>query len=944
MPDHRMVSATPRWDDGPHPRRLSPDDIIEQHEPGIMSSRGSLHTQHSLRTHRSHSSIRSRGGWTIAAGQRSPYAYAPRRGRGGYRSGSPSRSESETPQYLEDEAVERGQSFRAASPSSQYVRKGYGSLHRSDRSASQRPSGALMPSSGWRHQNQRISPPLPSSAALPSELGILNDVDHGHSMRSAVNSAPSRTPSPMYYDYSEPFEDQVYYSANASMASLPPLQHAKSFEGRRTFQNSSGMESFVDAQQTLTMSSPPSDDLPSQDGNHAPPGHLDVEDAGAVGLESPRSRQQPFGVADAASHVLQHSTSEKRRRPTEARGLPDPALLSGKAGQAAPHELGHPKQGSNGVTMGAQLHVSPRFLLASRLRKAISYDGSRLKIGANSMSAPKSVVPGLRRSDSSTDSSGTFDDLANRGALRIHAPKPERPLSSQNYKTRFGNIISVDQASTRGGEAFHTTGFGEEACHAEQDDLEDTVVPSSPDGAGSLGAWGLPDIVAQGLGRNAASDSSASMYSRGERATPAAADESPLTPTTQTFYGRTAAVTDEDEISSSLKRAEPAQALHGRSAPRPRSSSTDEAENAQLLRLKASFPWLMNDLPSFQGESTLRPRSPPKTTVSTRAASPTTSLAPKMPAEVEGDMSGPVAHSSRPSLGLSRIAQAAIPPKFKVKLRQHAVWRSLPSNPFADEDSASTHVSVDTGVLDPGALDRRRPEQPKKPRRYKLRSKQPSIGAHGPTRVRFFAQGQVDGDETLKSDEASMSGAQGAAESGLRTNLAWKMGMSSTGPFEHLSSHDEVGAPPMPRPETRGRPQKVSLMVPTRTVNPSEPRSFFSDDSSQIKQGPSLRKRISSLRSRFPAPKAMLSSAEDVGASDRVFGRASAGYRPSGVTVVSTGSGSVPLVEGASPAPRGLFRSWVAKARDKVAGVKKLVTGANESAETVVMHERHVFV
>jgi hypothetical protein len=68
---------------------------------------------------------------------------------------------------------------------------------------------------------------------------------------------------------------------------------------------------------------------------------------------------------------------------------------------------------------------------------------------------------------------------------------------------------------------------------------------------------------------------------------------------------------------------------------------------------------------------------------------------------------------------------------------------------------------------------------------------------------------------------------------------------------------------------TRGRSSNVGLNPSLRHANPSEPRSVFSDDSSQIVSNRNAIKRLTNLRAKLPALSASRRSRDGLGSFDK---------------------------------------------------------------------------
>ena len=315
----RTPSDSSAWDDGLYRRRVSPADNVESRASGLVSARGSLHARRSVRTQQSYSSLRGRGGRPVVVTRpRSPYALASRCVRGSFMTTSPVHSEAAAVEYTELYPVVRHHSVRTSPPTSAHTRRRHDAVHRPENPGPVRSPVTLLPSAVWRHHSQRILPPRPLSPILAPDLSALDDAAVVRSARTATTHEQSRTPSPLYYDYTEAFEDTHHHATTQSSASVSHLHPCKSFDDKRRYDSSSGTDNFVDARQTFTGSSSPSEDLETpQEARHASSSSSGQCNERPVAARLVRPRQVPINILDRTEpcHVLPpfHRGSLRRR-------------------------------------------------------------------------------------------------------------------------------------------------------------------------------------------------------------------------------------------------------------------------------------------------------------------------------------------------------------------------------------------------------------------------------------------------------------------------------------------------------------------------------------------------------------------------------------------------------------------------------------------------------
>ena len=199
--------------------RISHNTANEQR---TFSMSGNSQIGHSLPSHRSYTGLRPR----------SPFAYPTRLKRPGYRPSSPALADFNGTDARTRVGLEQGMSFRTPSPLSIYAPRrettGYPPAMNRSMPSLHRPSSPFSQSQGRASQMSSVPSRTPTLRQLPYRK--IGSQPHGF-YRGASQSgvwSPSQPPSPMplYYDYSEAFEEQHHLNnPNISMLSL--TEHAE---------------------------------------------------------------------------------------------------------------------------------------------------------------------------------------------------------------------------------------------------------------------------------------------------------------------------------------------------------------------------------------------------------------------------------------------------------------------------------------------------------------------------------------------------------------------------------------------------------------------------------------------------------------------------------------------------------------------------------------------
>lgn len=276
---------------------------------------------------------------------------------------------------------------------------------------------------------------------------------------------------------------------------------------------------------------------------------------------------------------------------------------------------------------------------------------------------------------------------------------------------------------------------------------------------------------------------------------------------------------------------------------------------ARVAKLKTTVPHLMKALPALP-----RPDS-------IRAISPSSSL-PRSIAEFPGFCFSPLLKStSTPPVELDSQAVHELPamprqpPKLKIRLRRSELttapttsetprpWNLEESYPWSGEPVFK---------LGSAAGPQQPTNQLRKAPKFKLKVSRPSVSSFETIQVNRDA---VEGRESLGLENPTDLFTPPSRQYGIHALFSKvsrhfshtkKAGVAKSISMVNVNSggqvHRTVGSSDRGSSLDLGVPQ---LQIPLST---GEARSFFSDDSSQIQESTSLRRRITNLRARLPTP------------------------------------------------------------------------------------------
>lgn len=419
---------------------------------------------------------------------RSPFAYPTRLKRPGYRPSSPAFSESNKHGRGQSTSLYRRPSFRTASPSSIHTTNGAPSpwrkgINRSDpmlrfypHSAATLSNGVGIPSpSSTRPPTPKLSPSLKSMAsssnAFPAEQPA----------NCSWTSPQSPPPSPMFYDYTEAFEEQdSSYTHQISMSTgtlaehpLPETATTTYFELDESSDNTgpSDMRSEYDhpkkASPTLDIVSDP--DTLQLEGNNQSSMHALHRDLSEV-PELPEGDTKEFSFDEADMEAANHGSNGSLHNMDSPVEMISPSVVAKEQSMQSPaQECNHRSPRSFQRSFS---HLEPSPLpyqcLALPINSVLSAESVPQPEGRDpsleSAGIPKNAAASQLQlellsaedHESITDSEKTrhslqpqratsFDEHSGIEHTEIISPTPERSLMSPSNRNRFSRILSIDE-------------------------------------------------------------------------------------------------------------------------------------------------------------------------------------------------------------------------------------------------------------------------------------------------------------------------------------------------------------------------------------------------------------------------------------------------------------------------------------------------------------------
>lgn len=856
--------------------RPSSRDPISEDDRSYSIARSS-HTNRSVPSPRLHSSHRFQAqGDMQGARPRSPYAYPTRLKRPGYRPSSPAYSDLNRPFPPPHAGFHPESSFRAQSPMSMSAMKRVPPVfqHDSGQSDSTFPYRSSSPGGPFFPSSTRVpTPGLPSGlgqfASRSREASILNSEYGGWDGRQ------SASPLPIFYDYTEAFEERSHFHMpispkdeqamlqnNASVYHEPDRKtgSANSLEiiEKRTATQSSYQEETDDVEdspKSLTNYRGVSLRIPRKS-------FLEDEASLLTSTEEKLERTDP-AVQDQPDDNLELSSSgsvksdgsinlppgspSKSHTSHDEATTPDAPAFSVNPG---PHSV---SSGGSMYSVPSSRHPESSTLspgLADTIKPPTSQVQARksLNFAPKDPDIPVEQLPTLRADLRES----SFDRWSDSEASQIYAPTPERLLSSPSHRRRFSRIFSIGEGSIGDSESNialkratddqNTNAFKEET----ETDLGDTELTprSRPDQT----SMGLPGMISAGeeLGGRALRDTGArASVSKGNLG---------ILESTESHNHPTESLRGEPGEPTFDVSTPPLIALKPATTEKPAASSED-VENInqtariselelELNRLSAESILLPAkiDIPSLQSVSTFRSYSPTPDAESTSISHPSTTILAIKENNTSRDVvdalnqdqkqqGGITQKSSRPRLNLKKRAEKAS----IESLPGSRPWNLATSYPWTDEDP-KLEVTLPDTKRDSQASDVKLP-------RFRLKIHRASSSTGGPVKLVKHVPPPLELSAGRKTSLSSDLFSSSTFTRKPRPSVTITQNNSShTGPITARFA----GSLTSPRTTSIASPC-ISLVPPSPGLN-LEVRSFFSDDSSQVQPKGSLRKRISQLR------------------------------------------------------------------------------------------------
>jgi hypothetical protein len=283
---------------------------------------------------------------------------------------------------------------------------------------------------------------------------------------------------------------------------------------------------------------------------------------------------------------------------------------------------------------------------------------------------------------------------------------------------------------------------------------------------------------------------------------------------------------------------------------------------ARVLRLKNSVPQLMKALPpvpqysKFETSPPQRPSprslSPISPQVDSEQKKATVDIEPT-PLQVASFQLTPAQQDLEDALDLE---QPISPPKFRIKSRFFKAQRShspANSHPWNIDKNYLWYGQQPTVRL--SSLRSMIPGTQKGPK-FKLRVTRASISPSGTIKISPEARSSLD----LRSPKDLFTFSTNLSGIFHQVGRQFSSRKSSVVPERAPKNGTQASCTVLRSAQTNGNyePNPDLLEPPSSTsaypTSPTEVRSFFSEDSSQIRGHNSLRKRISDLRARIPSP------------------------------------------------------------------------------------------
>ncbi|KAI9877363.1 MAG: hypothetical protein M1830_004124 [Pleopsidium flavum] len=894
---------------------------FSDHSYRSYSMTQSSRTSYTLSNHRSYASLRNHDD-PLLTRPRSPFAYPTRLKRPGYRPSSPALSEFNGSDIRTRVGLDRGPSFRTSSPSSFYAQRRKPAAYPYE-VFQPVPSHPIRPSPSMKlRHRQTKTPPLairiPKHTPSPSYSSI---VSSGHDQTTTSNrgleSRVSPSQSPRYYDYSEAFEEhETYHSANISMLSLPLIDQTIPEDRPPSVRYELGVPTPIEA----GIAELPADEIyqPSADSTSLAtrPCVTQRRDTNRPGCDrksaSPPGRDDSI-LEDGEGEAFPSTSQEEMKDMSRdgkvfEQGMTGAAVKQDPVSQFVPRSRDGSFTGPSpdvqdlGISSPSfSLHQLPAVLDLSEDFKGASHghgvDSSPLWVSPSETAPQRNwKIPSLnfsrmdlagkanRMPEEPEERSASSSGLVDTDHPIIYAPVPKRSLSSHSHRNRFSRILSVEEGLAELAEVIatseaagrprtpdrsirNTSGAGEatpkrpssrlsipslgrmmKLATVGDRDVADRDKSTVQETLGASTNSSIGKLVKQSLQQNASKivtvlDNDAAVYDVPQVDTLSRRSSGWRTAATNlTMEAPESPVIDATESSTG------------------RYSTFEDLDNAHHMRLA-------EDLPSLPMDTSFRSFSPPTPVVPTNLPYSFVPLAPEVTqASVIAELEPAVFINSNPT-SLIHDDTGGLPTKYKLKLRANRAPATSPpgSRPWNLEESYPwTDRRPSIGVRTPEPVIHRQQRSEKMPR-FKLKV----------SRAATFMEGVVKANWTGLSPKSESDKTGPISDQSQRGHPTRKNRIGNLPSSDRSSaSSDSVPVPSVPvdapgrRPNTSGTANLVPL---SPALNSAEVRSFFSDDSSQVYQKGSFRKRISEFKVKLPASRG--GSTDDPRGIDRMLTR-----------------------------------------------------------------------
>lgn len=856
--------------------RLSENTNQDYQSYSVMQSSRASYKSHDQR---SLASLRAQRDQT-----RSPLAYPTRLKRPGYRPSSPALSDFNGSEARTTFGLDRGTSFRTSSPLSIYAKERIPSNHRRGFSGSipslVNPPLAFIPRLDRAHRKasapRRVQTPTPLSKH--SARAATQDQWARSVPTPPTSSRPSPSATPLYYDYTEAFEEESHF--RSTTVSTDSLVDYPILEDRVHDENDAKVNNDP-IELPVSVSASPDSSVGSM---YSASGEIPMEGSGGTPMQalehhevelSPSTHgclsdcrsQEPATSDDVDGDESEEeppalSKLSKEDEPVGCSSFPnDPC-----EGSVSSPTSSHTARGmvsSNGFLQSPHPSCLATDALEYYFTKAEGADEehpSTEDVSQVQWKTPSLGFSHLDFTDKTTCTSGSYgrrvlssDGLVETEYAGIYAPVPERTLSARSHQNKYSRILSIDENFPELAELVAKSEVADTLCIPDQTGEEGRSAGTALNSGSSSPIQGLSELASQS---SAATDSHASTNSMTfpDRDEDQQRVLSELT-RQSLLWEDSHENSDDGNVPQKLSQDSFSEAPTGnltQTSPNPIREPNIAYTHDKLLasehdsRLgvvkKRSHAEAMKKLPPLPRNSSFRAFMPPNPS---RATQLPCAFSPLVLARDDATLTA----NMEPSLGAlteqdshSDIEEESVAPRYKLKMRPNRASTASPaeSRPWNLDASypwSSQPSQVDLRLPEPSRLY----QQPvKKSPRFRLKITRASLLNEGTVRV----QREAASPETNTTQQASKPiDLFRSLTFGRRakSHLS-EMGTNSNG---SLSKKLRIGEAVDGRLPMFGNANFIPSL-PALQFN--EARSFFSDDSSQKLRKGSLRKRLSYLK------------------------------------------------------------------------------------------------